>query len=110
MRVDLKWLKTPTSSDVQSKRSQNSSSFDVLDALTHIDLNNDTDEIPNDINEISPPRRPTGRDKVRRAVKHAKELETKARDMVEMKAKSDKNNLIQNEKKKRVEMSTLGVP
>ena len=55
LRVDSKWNKTPTSSEVQSKRSHNSSSVDVPDARTHIDLNTDTDEIPNDIVEISPP-------------------------------------------------------
>ena len=99
VRVDPKWIKTPTSSEVQSKRSRNSSSLDVSDARTHIDLNTDTDDIPNDIDEISPPRRPIVRDKARRTAKHAQEFEMNKSDIAEMKAKFDDHNLIQKEKK-----------
>ncbi|XP_023755461.1 uncharacterized protein LOC111903928 [Lactuca sativa] len=98
LRADPKWNKTPTSSEVQSKRSRNSSSVDVSDARTNIDLNADDDEIPNDIQEISPPRRPPGRDKARRAARHAEEVETRAKDAAEMRAKFDELNLLIKEK------------
>lgn len=73
MRDDPKWIKTPTSSDVQSKGSQNSSSFDVSDTHTNIDLNGDIDEISDDVEEISPPRRSVGPDKSKRDQHHADE-------------------------------------
>ncbi|KAL7582103.1 hypothetical protein Lser_V15G44129 [Lactuca serriola] len=98
LREDPKWNKTPTSSEVQSKRSRNSSSVDVSDARTNIDLNADDDEIPNDIQEISPPRRPPGRDKARRAARHAEDVETRAKEAAEMRAKFDEQNLLIKEK------------
>ncbi|XP_023733924.1 uncharacterized protein LOC111881763 [Lactuca sativa] len=94
LRVDPKWNKTPTSSEVQSKRSCNSTSVDMLDARINIDLNADDDEIPDDIQEISPPRRPSGRDKARRATRHSKEVETRAKDAAEIRAKLDEHNLL----------------
>ena len=99
LRADPKWNKTPTSSEVQSKRSHNSSLVDVSDARTHIDLNSDIDENPDDIEEISPPRRPPGHEKARRAARHAEEVEVKAKDAVEMRAKFDDHNLLIKEKK-----------
>ncbi|KAL7594993.1 hypothetical protein Lser_V15G29071 [Lactuca serriola] len=98
LRADPKWNKMPTSSEVQSKRSRNSSSVDVSNARTNIDLNADDDEIPDDIQETSPPRRPPGRDKVRRAARHAEEVETRAKDAAEMRAKFDEHNLLIKEK------------
>ena len=98
LRADPKWNKTPTSSEVQSKRSCNSSSVDMSDTWTNIDLNADDDEIPDDIQEISPPRRSPGRDKVRRAARHAEEVETRAKDAAEMRAKFDEHNLLIKEK------------
>ena len=98
LRADPKWNKTPTSLEVQSKRSRNSSSVDVSDALTRIDLNADTDDIPDDINEISPPRQPPGRDKARRSARHAEEVKAKAKDATEMRAKFDEHNLLIKEK------------
>ncbi|KAL7593098.1 hypothetical protein Lser_V15G35524 [Lactuca serriola] len=74
VRKDPKWIKMPTSSEQQSKRSRGSGSFDVSDGHTNIDLNADTDEIPNefdDIEEISPPRRTMGHDKAKHAQRHA---------------------------------------
>ncbi|XP_023752556.1 uncharacterized protein LOC111900914 [Lactuca sativa] len=96
--ADPKWNKTPTSSEVQSKRSRNSSLVDVSDARTNIDLNVDDDEIPDDIQEISPPRRPPGCNKVRRAAKHVEEVETRAKEAAEMRAKFDEHNLLIKEK------------
>lgn len=96
---DPKWIKTPTSVEVQSKRSRNSSSVDVSDAQTHINLNVDTDEIPDDIEEITPPRRPPRCDKARRTARHAEEVEPKEKDAAEMRAKFDEHNLLQKEKK-----------
>ncbi|XP_023735045.1 uncharacterized protein LOC111882906 [Lactuca sativa] len=84
LRADPKWNKTPTSLGVQSKRFCNSSSVDVLDARTNIDLNADDDEILDDIQEIFPPRRLPGRDKARRAARHAEEVETRAKNAAEM--------------------------
>ena len=98
LRADPKWNKTPTSSEVQSKRSRNSSSVDVSGARTNIDLNADDDEIPDDIQEISPPRRPLGRDQARHAARHAEEVETRAKDAAEMRAKFDEHNLLIKEK------------
>ncbi|XP_052622814.1 uncharacterized protein LOC128128049 [Lactuca sativa] len=98
LRADPKWNETPTSSEVQPKRSRNSSSADVSDARTNIDLNADDDEIPDDIQEISPPRRPPGRDKARRAARHAEEVETRAKDAAKMRAEFDKHNLLIKEK------------
>ncbi|XP_023749409.1 uncharacterized protein LOC111897693 [Lactuca sativa] len=98
LRADPKWNKMSTSSELQSKRSRNSSSVDVSNARTNIDLNADDDEIPDDIQEISPPRRPPGRDKVRRAARHAEEMETIAKDAAEMRAKFDEHNLLIKEK------------
>ncbi|XP_023768336.1 uncharacterized protein LOC111916916 [Lactuca sativa] len=99
LRADPKWNKTPTLSEVQSERSRNLSSIDVSDAQTHIDLNADTDDIPDDIEEISPPRRSLVRDKARHATRHAKEVEAKAKDAAEMRAKFDEHNLLIKEKK-----------
>ncbi|KAL7589119.1 hypothetical protein Lser_V15G37747 [Lactuca serriola] len=98
LRADPKGNKMPTSSEVQSKRSRNSSSVDVSDARTNIDLNADDDEIPDDIQEISPPRRPPGRDKARRAARHAEEVKTRAKDATEMRVKFDEHNLLIKEK------------
>ncbi|XP_023747506.1 uncharacterized protein LOC111895662 [Lactuca sativa] len=98
LRANPKWNKTSTSSEVQSKRSRNSSSIDVSDARTNIDLNADDDEIPDDIQEISPLRRPPGRDKARRVARHAEEVETRAKDAAEMRAKFDEHNLLIKEK------------
>ncbi|XP_023763213.2 uncharacterized protein LOC111911692 [Lactuca sativa] len=98
LRADPKWNKMPTSSEVRSKMSRNSSPVDVSDARTNISLNADDDEIPDDIQEISPPRRPPGRDKARRAARHAEEVETRAKDTVEMRAKFDEHNLLIKEK------------
>ncbi|XP_023766422.2 uncharacterized protein LOC111914943 [Lactuca sativa] len=98
LRADPKWNKTPTSSEVQSKRSSNSSSVNVSDARANIDLSVDDDKIPDDIQEISPPRRPPGRDKARRAARHAEEVETRAKDAAEMRAKFDEHNLLIKEK------------
>ncbi|KAL7584206.1 uncharacterized protein LOC111916973 [Lactuca sativa] len=100
LRANPRWNKMPTSSEVQSKRSRNSSSVDVSDARTHINLNADIDEIPDDIEEISPPRRPPGRDKARRAARHAEEVEAKAKDAAEMRTKFDERNLLIKEKNK----------
>nr|KAJ0213521.1 hypothetical protein LSAT_V11C400213370 [Lactuca sativa] len=61
IRHDPKWIKAQTLSDAQSKRSQNSSSFVISDVRTNIDLNTDTDNIPDDIEKISPPLMPTNR-------------------------------------------------
>ena len=88
------WNKTPTSSEVESKRSRNSSSVDVSDARTHIDLNADTDEILDDIEEISTPGRPPGRDKARSAARHAEEVKAKANEAAEMRAKFGEHNLL----------------
>lgn len=96
--MDPRWNKTPTSSEVQSKKSRNSSSVDVSDTWTHIDLNADTNEIPDDIEEISPPRRPSGCDKMRHIARHVDEVEAKAKDVTEIKAKFDEHNLLQKEK------------
>ncbi|KAL7586502.1 hypothetical protein Lser_V15G37058 [Lactuca serriola] len=98
LRANPRWNKTPTSSEVQSKMSRNSSSVDVSDARTHIDLNVDIDEIPDDVEEISPPPRPPGRDKARRAARHAEEVEAKAKDAAEMRAKFNEHNLLRKEK------------
>ncbi|XP_052624898.1 uncharacterized protein LOC128132391 [Lactuca sativa] len=94
LQMDPKWNKTPMSSEVQSKRSRNFSSVDASDARTNIDLNTDDDEIPDDIQEISPPRRSPGRDKARHAARHAEEVETRAKDAAEMRAKFDEHNLL----------------
>ncbi|XP_023728874.1 uncharacterized protein LOC111876547 [Lactuca sativa] len=59
VRKDPKWMKTPISSKQQSKRSRGSGSVDVSDGHTNIDFNADTDEIPDEfdnIEEISPQR------------------------------------------------------
>ncbi|CAH1438660.1 unnamed protein product [Lactuca virosa] len=72
-------------------------SFGVVAGDT--DLNADTDEIPDDIEEISPPRRPSGRDKARRVARHAEEVEAKTKDAAETRAKFDEHNLLIKEKK-----------
>lgn len=54
LRVNPKWIKTPTLSDVKSNRTRNSILFDVSDEGTNNDLNADTYDIPNIIEEISP--------------------------------------------------------
>ncbi|XP_023731947.2 glutathione S-transferase T3-like [Lactuca sativa] len=90
VRKDPKWMKTPTSSEQQSKRSRGSGSVDVSDGRTNIDLNADTDEIQDkfdDIEEISPPRRPMGREKAKRAQRHAEKNESRLREHEEMKKK-----------------------
>ena len=69
-----------------------------MNAQTHIDLNADTDDIPDDIEEISPPRRSLVRDKARRAARHTEEVETRAKDAAEMRAKFDEHNLLIKEK------------
>ena len=51
---DPKLIKALTSSEAQSKSSHNSSSFYVSDAQTNINLNANTYDIPDDIEEISP--------------------------------------------------------
>lgn len=81
------------------KRSQNSSLLDVSDTQTHIDLNADTDEIPDDIKEISPPQQLAGCRKAKHAAKYAEDVEMKAHHMVKRKAKFDEHNLLQKEKK-----------
>ena len=88
MKEEPKWNKTDILTEQQSKRSRGSGSVDVSGARTNIDLNADTDEIPdnlNDIEEISPPRRPIGRDKARRAQRHADETESRRQEQNEMK-------------------------
>ncbi|XP_023763049.1 uncharacterized protein LOC111911510 [Lactuca sativa] len=90
VRKDPKWIKTPTSSEQQSKRSSGLGSVVVSDRHTNIDLNADTDEIPDefdDIEEISPPRQPMGRDKAKRAQRHAEKNESRLREHEEMKKK-----------------------
>ena len=82
---------TPTSSEQQSKRSRGSASVDVFGRRMNIDLNADTDEIPDefdDIEEISPPRRPMGRNKAKRAQRHAEKNESRLREHEEMKKNS----------------------
>lgn len=80
IRRDPKQTKTlTTSAEVKSKRSQNSSVIDVSAAQTHIDLHVDIGEIPDDIEDISPPRQPTGHDKAKRAAKHADDVERKTK-------------------------------
>ncbi|XP_023762740.1 uncharacterized protein LOC111911190 [Lactuca sativa] len=98
LRAYPKWNKTPTLLEVQSKRFRNSSSTDVSNARNHIDLNADTDDISYDIEEISPLRRPPGRDKAMRAARHADEVEAKAKDAAKMRAKFDEHNLLIKEK------------
>ena len=74
----------------------------MSDARTHIYLNVNTvntDEIPDDIEEISPPQRPSGRDKARRTARHAEEVEAKTKDPAEMKVEFDEHNLLQKKKK-----------
>ena len=73
-----KWTKNPTSTEVQSKRSRNSSSVNVSDVRTHIDLNADTNEISDGIEKISHPRRLVGRDTMKRFQRHANEVEKRA--------------------------------
>ena len=75
VRVNPKCLKTPTSSEVQSKRSLNSSLFEVFDARTNIDIdiNADADDIPDDVKEISPIRL-VGRDTVNRAQRNERKV------------------------------------
>ena len=87
LRRDPKWTQCPTSLYVQSKRSRNSSSINVSDAQTHIDLNEDTNEILGEIEEISPPRRPLGHDKVKRTSNYVEESDEKAKHMAEIETK-----------------------
>lgn len=95
---DPKRTNTPTSMEVKFKSSWNSSSFDISDAQTHINLNADTNKITVEIKEISTPRRPVGQDKVKRAAKHAYKVVRKAKHMEEIEAKFKEHNLIQKEK------------
>ena len=73
---DVEVRKNPTLSEVQSKRSRISSSFGVSNARTNIHLNADTDEILDDIEEISPPRRLVGRNKAKLTKRHGKKSTT----------------------------------
>ena len=79
VRLDPKWNKVLTSMEAQSNRSRNSCELDVPDKWTNIDLNTDTDDIHNDIEEISlPPRQSIERDKAKRTQRHAGEADRKA--------------------------------
>lgn len=69
--------------------------MNVSNAQTHISINANTDDILDDVEEISPPRQSGGRDNARRVEKHAEEVEAKARYMVDMKTKSEEHNLLQ---------------
>lgn len=76
----------------------NVSDVDVSDAESHIDLNADTYESSDDIEEISPPPRAAGRDKTKCVAKHVEEADRKARHMVEIEAKFQEHKLLQKEK------------